>query len=288
MPEWPKFWWESITGPKNLTLSVSNSLHNYKNVCLVVPDDLPWRAEMRNAIAYNLTRYAEMNDFVTVLIDADEEGDSIKDIGRFLLEQYADPRVATGYRGRGSIQQYIADNHVLDNRILWIKGMDLEWSKKWLTFCQEFPVTDYHSGRFVLELHQLVHSVELKNVSVINYADTINSYDLTLFNSIFLSQEEHGYSSLWQQYASILCANLCVTDAEVSMEIMTSTDFLEREPKDALREIARASRYSRRGNEDPNHILNIIRKGRDEEFNTRSRLLIWYIEKVLVCIFISA
>lgn len=52
MPEWSEFWWTSITGPRNLCDAVSRALHNKSSVCLVVPDDLPWRDEMRASIAH--------------------------------------------------------------------------------------------------------------------------------------------------------------------------------------------------------------------------------------------
>ena len=50
MPEWSEFWWTAITGPRNLCDAVSRALHNKSSVCLLVPDDLPWRDEMRACI----------------------------------------------------------------------------------------------------------------------------------------------------------------------------------------------------------------------------------------------
>ena len=255
MPEWSEFWWTSITGPRNLCDAVSRALHNKSSVCLVVPDDLPWRDEMRASIETGMHQMPDMESFYV-----EDECPDIADIGRYLMERYALPEIAAGYRGREKLQKYILDKQVLDNRVLWIKGMNASQEKRWLQFCRDYvPVKD-SDGRFVLEARWTDKENERRNLAVIRYGDTIKRYDLTLFNSIYLNREKGTYSAIWQQYAAVMCALLCNTDAETSQAFMDTCDFTAEEPIIGMRKIAADGAYLRRAESSSLHILSLVRK----------------------------
>ena len=238
MPEWSEFWWTSITGPRNLCDAVSRALHNKSSVCLVVPDDLPWRDEMRASIETGMRQMPNMESFYVEFIDVEDECPDIADIGRYLMERYALPEIAAGYRGREKLQKYILDKQVLDNRVLWIKGMNASQEKRWLQFCRDYvPVKD-SDGRFLLEARWTDKENERRNLAVIRYGDTIKRYDLTLFNSIYLNREKGTYSAIWQQYAAVMCALLCNTDAETSQAFMDTCDFTAEEPIIGMRSLS--------------------------------------------------
>lgn len=260
MPEWSEFWWTSITGPRNLCDAVSRALHNKSSVCLVVPDDLPWRDEMRASIETGMHQMPDMESFYVEFIDVEDECPDIADVGRYLMERYALPEIAAGYRGREKLQKYILDKQVLDNRVLWIKGMNASQEKRWLQFCRDYvPVKD-SDGRFVLEARWTDKESERRNLAVIRYGDTIKRYDLTLFNSIYLNREKGAYSAIWQQYAAVMCALLCNTDAETSQAFMETCDFTAEEPIIGMRKIAADGAYLRRGESNDQHILSLVRK----------------------------
>lgn len=260
MPEWSEFWWTSITGPRNLCDAVSRALHNKSSVCLVVPDDLPWRDEMRASIETGMHQMPDMESFYVEFIDVEDECSDIADIGRYLMERYALPEIAAGYRGREKLQKYILDKQVLDNRVLWIKGMNASQEKRWLQFCRDYvPVKD-SDGRFVLEARWTDKENEHRNLAVIRYGDTIKRYDLTLFNSIYLNREKGTYSAIWQQYAAVMCALLCNTDAETSQAFMDTCDFTAEEPIIGMRKIAADGAYLRRAESSNLHILSLVRK----------------------------
>ena len=260
MPEWSEFWWTSITGPRNLCDAVSRALHNKSSVCLVVPDDLPWRDEMRASIETGMHQMPDMESFYVEFIDVEDECSDIADIGRYLMERYALPEIAAGYRGREKLQKYILDKQVLDNRVLWIKGMNASQEKRWLQFCRDYvPVKD-SDGRFVLEARWTDKENERRNLAVIRYGDTIKRYDLTLFNSIYLNREKGTYSAIWQQYAAVMCALLCNTDAETSQAFMDTCDFTAEEPIIGMRKIAADGAYLRRAESSNLHILSLVRK----------------------------
>lgn len=259
MPEWSEFWWTSITGPRNLCDAVSRALHNKNSVCLVVPDDLPWRDEMRASIETGMHQMPDMEFFYVEFIDVEDECPDITDVGRFLMERYALPEIAAGYRGREKLQKYILDKQVLDNRVLWIKGMNAVQEKRWLQFCRDYVPVKESDGRFVLEARWTDKESERRNLAVIRYGDTIKRYDLTLFNSIYLNREK-AYSVIWQQYAAVMCALLCSTDAETSQAFMETCDFTADEPIIGMRKIAVDGAYLRRGESNDQHILSLVRK----------------------------
>ena len=260
MPEWSEFWWTSITGPRNLCDAVSRALHNKSSVCLVVPDDLPWRDEMRASIETGMHQMPDMESFYVEFIDVEDECPDIADIGRYLMEKYALPEIAAGYRGREKLQKYILDKHVLDNRVLWIKGMNAAQEKRWLQFCRDYVPAKDSDGRFVLEARWTDRESERRNLAVIRYGDTIKRYDLTLFNSIYLNREKGTYSAIWQQYAAVMCALLCATDAETSQAFMETCDFSTEEPIIGMQKIAEDIAYLRRGESNDQHILSLIRR----------------------------
>ena len=271
MSEWADFWWESITGSRNLTMKVARTLQAKGIVCLAVPDDLPWRNEMRGCIENEMHQLPEMEDYYVDLIDVEDECADIDDIGRYLLERYATPSIAAGFRRRETIQKYLRDNHVLDNRILWVKGMGLDQETKWVQFCRDYIPGRAPEGRFVLEVRWLRGELERKNFAVIRFESMVNHHDLSLFNSIFVDRECSRYSPIWQQYIAVLCAQLCNTDAETSYALMMACDFMMQEPIEGIRKVADDGAYRRRGESNNQHILNALRS----EDLDRINILIW-------------
>ncbi len=261
MSEWAKYWWSSVTGPHNFCDEVAQALRGRSNVCLFVPDDLPWRSDMRGGIESSLRRWPEMEDFFFEVIDVADECADADDVGRYLLRRYAPLAVATGFRGRGKIQQYILNNHVLEKRILWIKGMNAQQEGKWLQFCRDYVPENEADGRIVIEMHFAQRENPRRNLAVISYRNRIGSYDLTLFDSIYLSMERRDYAPLWQQYAAVAAAQLCHTDAEIAQALMDRCDFAREEPITALRDIAADAMYLRRGRGNEAHILSLVRNG---------------------------
>lgn len=259
MPEWSEFWWTSITGPRNLCDAVARALHEKCSVCLIVPDDLPWRDEMRACIETGMHQLPDMESFYVEFIDVEDQCPDITDVGRYLLERYASPAIAAGYRGRERMQKYMLTKRVLDNRVLWVKGMNHEQEKKWLQFCKDYIPGNGPDGRFVVEARWTDKEHECRNPAVIRYSDMINRYDLTLFNSIYLNRERRTYSPIWQQYAAVVCSLLCNTDAETSQALMEKCDFVTDDPITGMRIVAIDDIYQRRGEGNETHILSLVR-----------------------------
>jgi hypothetical protein len=85
----------------------------------------------------------DLQFLIPITIDAsDEDIDFSVSPGNFLLDKEATYAIANRYRGNSSteIVKYLMDNGVLDNKLIWLKGLASKHVKRWFDFIQpEFP-----------------------------------------------------------------------------------------------------------------------------------------------------
>lgn len=266
-----EFWWENITGPRNIVTKVISALDNKQMVLLKVPSDLPWRHTMRGVVESNFRDRVMSGELLIDIVDAVDELEMKKDLGYYLLDKYAiDENVREGFRdvGKNTIQKYLIRNKVLRNRIIWIKGLSGEDAIRWIEFCKAYHIDSLEDGAFVLEIHgDLI--VENEELATVDYSDSVTYFDVQLFNT-YLVDEERAYSDKWKQYISTMAAILCETDAEVAEELIQIGDFKTMEPIMILNNVAELDMFERRGaDESSSHILALARRGKTEEINKR-------------------
>jgi len=117
-----KLWWDSVTGPMNLINAIVSNLRNKRTVLLRVPEDLPWRKQMRSSAEFVLRE--NESDLLLTYIDCRDDCPDVKDIPNYLIRRFAQSEIRDGYRSSSglTIQQFIKNNGVLKNQVLWIKG----------------------------------------------------------------------------------------------------------------------------------------------------------------------
>lgn len=271
---WEEFWWNNITGAHVVVSKVADALLENKMVLLKVPSDLPWRYSMRSSIH---TAFQERTDARNVVIEAIDMADDNPDElepGRFLLQKYASSAVSRGYREKSkvSIQDYIAQKEVIKNRILWIKGLDETIADKWIKFCNGFTPKTASEGLFVLEIHGNINPPDNQFIEYIDFSDCVSNYDVQLFNSFVLDEDEElAYGSdIWKKYISTTVAMVCDVDAEVSELLLREVDFRKESAIDGIARISKMDEYSRRGSDaDSNHVLWLYRNNKTAELNHR-------------------
>ncbi len=267
-----EFWWDNITGPRRFVSRVLSVLNQNKVPLLEVPSDLPWRHTMRGEIEARFRDSVVSSQIVIDPIDAkDDIGD--EDPGPFVLNRYAafDEEIRDGFRGgkNNSIQQYIKKNNVIKNRIVWIKGLSSNSAKKWIEFCENYPIESIVEGYFVLEIQGKVNRTEMSNIQIIPYDEYVSQHDVQLFNHLYLD-DKYDYSEGWKMYISALAAQLCDTDAEISKNLIDLEKFDQISPEVLIEEIASNEEYNRRGaDDDSGHILSIVRKKNIKEIQNR-------------------
>ena len=269
--EWQDFWWNNITGPHKAVTGVAEALLSNSTVILEVPADLPWRRPMRSAIEEQIRNMSGSGNTIITQIDVADECTPDVDPGRYLLKRFATSDVFRSYREKSgiSIQNFMIRNNVLRDSIIWIKGVDKGQVAKWVKFCQGYKGTTVEDGLFVLEVHEQLTGTEARNLQTVVFDDCVREYDLQLFNS-FVLDEENTYNDRWKKYISTVAACLCRTDAEVSELYLRLTDFRTEDPLAGVERVAELPEFDRRGEDEKStHVLTLWRKGNKSELTRR-------------------
>ncbi|MDR0581322.1 MAG: hypothetical protein LBG04_04415 [Holosporaceae bacterium] len=272
-PESARLWWRSITGPVNLVAHTVHALRTRNTVLLRVPEDVPWRKEMRMATEA-LLRDAEENLLISY-IDCQDECPEVSNIGDFLLGKFAisDPNVRNGYRqaSKQSIGQYILEKEVLKNRVLWIKGINEDRLSAWVSFCNNYKTESINQGLFVLECYSGDFNNSLSaHLTQIKYDDFVSNYDSLLFDNLLLANTDH--SLIWKKYIAAVAFSLCGADVEVSEYFIYNIDFSTVEPVTALLEISEQEKFANRKameHLNPDHPFSLIRTKQHEELTKK-------------------
>ncbi len=265
-----EFWWTGVAGPHEVVHRVAMTLLENKTCILHVPSDMPWPQKMRSCIQAEYTERTDEYSIIKMIDLQDEDAVDIP-VGKFVLNKLAPPNISAGYREKSkvSIQKYISSSGILKNEILWVKGISQSETGKWISFCKGFTPNNKSGGLFVLEINHNIRNTDSKRFVYVNYDDYVSSYDLQLFNS-FLLDDENVYSDAWKKYISALASSLCDVDAEVSDVFLHNTDFRSESPLLAIQRIAESEDFMQRGAEDTsNHILWYCRSGQTDEINHR-------------------
>ena len=269
---WPEFWWKHITGPSMVVKDVVQNLINNTMVALKVPEDLPWRHYMRGVVEERFKRQTGLNQVLIEPIDAIDDCPMGVAPGRFLIERFANKEeVRHGYRDNSnkSVQEYIIENEILKNRIVWVKGLAKRQALEWQAFCKEFDTKAVESGLIVLEIQGNVTTVESIRLKVVDFAKSVSRDDVRLFNSFFLD-ESKGLSSEWRNYIATVSALLCDKDAEVSMYLLDNTDFANESPIEGIGRLCEDSVFTRRGEDiHSGHVLSYYRTNNLDILNKR-------------------
>lgn len=266
-----KLWWDEITGPSTLTRRIASELQNARSILLCVPEDLPWRKQMRSSVESCLRENSP--NLLIDYLDCKTDGIDSQAIFAYILDKYAMPDVKNGYRTSSGItlQQYIIEKQVLQNRILWIKGADCHQVAHWLDFCKKYRAKDSHSGLFVIESYsKRLHGSLPSCICQLSYEESVSYYDALLFNNLLVSS--YSTSLQWMQYKATVSSLLCRCDVELSTALIRETDFTRQSPIDVLEELSGTPYYKIRATAeglDADHPFFLIRSGLCDELKKR-------------------
>ena len=268
--DWSEFWWKNVTGAQMVVSQVVDALFNNATVVIDVPADLPWRQQMRSVIEDGF-RQVDSKEVLIEIVDAVDDCFE-KDPGLFLLQEFGqNQEIRGGYRERSrkTIQEYLKENYVLKNRVVWVKGLSGRQAVKWLDFCKNYCHESTEYGLFVLEVHGGVPRLDSKQLQYTCFSDCVSSYDVQLFGSHIVNNGVN-LNSKWKKYISSVAASLCDTDAEVAASFLEEIDVKNDRPLDVIAKIANDEEYRARGADaDSKHIFAYQRKGDTEELEAR-------------------
>lgn len=98
--------------------------------------------------------------------------------GEYILRVFA-KKNQMGYRqgSSQSIQSYIINKGILNNRIIWVKGLTGKSIMLWKNFCEGFDSSSLETGLFVVEINDSIKCAESDHISVINHNSFVTPYD---------------------------------------------------------------------------------------------------------------
>ena len=269
---WSNFWWKNITGANYIVKEVVETLIANKAAILNVPYDLPWRHDMRAEVENTYKPNAESSYVIIDQIDDSDDRSEEVSVGTFLLRRNGQKReIINGYRDRAgkSIQEYLIENGVLKDRIIWVKGLTSERAKEWISFVEQYRSKAAKDGLFVLEVPGDIKNTSYDNIHVIKYSDYVTDYDVQLLNSFILSERD-DLSEEWKQYISNVAAKLCGTDAEVSEWLINNTNLKKMNPIAAIGRMSVQPDFDMRGKADNSeHVLALHRADNTKELERR-------------------
>lgn len=269
--DWSEFWWNNITGAHLFISKIVEALTENNTVIIDIPVDLPWRHQMRSSAEDEFRKLSGISDTIIEVIDATDDVPNNVAPGSFLLDHFApNKEVRNGYRERSkrSIQEYILENTVLKNRIIWVKGMLNSQVADWLSFCRNYNSENEENGLFVLEIQGGIHKHE-SNMHSIRLLDYISNYDVQLFSS-FIVEDKSSLSNAWKRYLSTAAAIICDIDAEIASQLLEIIKPKKQSPLDIIAEIALWDEYSIRGKDDKSsHIFMHCRNSNNKELEHR-------------------
>ncbi len=271
-----KMWWEEITGPQSLVRTLADQIQAAKSVLLFVPDDLPWRQQMRLSVERVLR--STDTELLIWCIDCQTDcqqfllPDGGIDVSGFLLHERADSDVRNGYRKSSgiSVQQYMISNHVLKDRVVWVKGLDARQTKSWINFCRGYCAATQYEGVFVIESYEDLRGPVPANMVKIDYLDYVSRYDALLFNNMIAAGVKA--KEVWKSYLASLATMICNLDVELADSFLGSYDYAVSDIIETVTEIAESDRFCRRFHAphlDPAHPFSLIRSGRQPEIDKR-------------------
>ncbi|GHT00737.1 hypothetical protein AGMMS50276_27300 [Synergistales bacterium] len=228
-------WWNIITGPSRLVKAIVSDLTEGRSVLFGGSGACPWKEKMRRCVELALSE--KMFELIVDFIDCAQEDDPNLSVGRYLLTRLrrTDSRVAYGYRGDDEgIIQYLRDNGILKNRVLWLKRVENEEQlRRWLVFCLQYETNrDPSDGLIVIEtfLKQLTAGSLPEHVAFHNYNIMVTPHDTLSFCSLLSARS--NISGLWKQYIATLAATLFYGNIEQGALFIKNTDFRVQDPAD--------------------------------------------------------
>lgn len=272
---WGHTWWSGITGPRAFVEHIAQVLEGGRSAVLVLPETCPWRGEMRSFSAETVAgRYGlERLSVDPVMLEPTAPDAPAQAPFQFLLERYALRDVALRYRESMDPQEFLVEQGVLKNRIVWLEGAGEKDACSWVAFLGTWRARSQTDGLFVCEVPASaagsLASVVRDNVELIDYDEFVSDYSVSLFNGMLVDERvARGTTNLEQRYLEALLTSLCGRDVEVSEALADDLGALRDDPIAATMDTARFFEPER-GADEKDHVLTLVRSDEREALERR-------------------
>ena len=151
---------------------------------------------------------------------------------------------------------------LFEKRALWIKGLHTNEARKaFYDLCSRFQKKKVH----IFFEDSLDTGRGRTPQNTVDYSHYVTHFDVQLLCMTATNDDDRGvYRGLslpWRQYIAVLSANLCGTDAELAVSLLTEHNLRDEEPLLALQSLADGEQFNVRGRSG--HILYALRENAD-------------------------
>jgi hypothetical protein len=271
-PSLALFWWDSVTGPVRLVNEVADRLSMPSNVVLALPDDVPWRRNMRDAIIEALKARPGVQDLTVTDLDGTgvtSPPDSLREL--------ALTHIRDGYMSWAcDATDYLRDNGILSNRLVWVRNVSRENMSIWEDFCRRWVPSKPSQGLILIEADEDYQG----RIPTVRYSSFVSENSVRTLCSTLLEEESHvSLTEERRRYSSVLIARLSLGDAEFAEAFADVYRPLSDDPIDAMKKLAIDGDYSDRRSLSDCYPLSLIRRREYDILQTR----LW--ESQVECIF---
>lgn len=237
-----QFWWDSITGPRDVVRETICNLAKLGACILVLPPSVPWPNGLHEAIAKGVREDYVLRDLALQEVSGEAVIPSPKEV----IIDYSRDRRDRGYRkGYVEVSDFVCKRNLLARRLIWIRASVGDSIAEWIEFCQSWSTYEQTAGAVLLELHG-DPSKSFHSNCLVSYSDmVIDSSIRVLCNELVCSKKHRLLAKSRKVYAASMLTYLCAGDAEVADYMANHMDFIHSDPITAYRA---ASESLNRGN----------------------------------------
>lgn len=225
------FWWGSVTGPARLVNEVADMLCRPSNVMLALPANVPWKRNMRDAMIESFKSRPGVQDLTVT----DFDGSGVTSPPDALRE-LALAHLRDGYMSWAcDATDYLRDNGILSNRLVWVRNVAREDMAVWEDFCERWSPSKPSQGLLLIETSEDYRG----GMPTVEYGLFVTENSVrTLCAALF---EDDAFRSLTEdrrRYSTVLVSKLSMGDAEFAERFVSSYRPLSDDPLEALDRMA--------------------------------------------------
>jgi hypothetical protein len=222
-------WWNTITGPSRFAKALAQSILNGTSIVISEFSDLPLSDHLFGVTEHLVVETDPSLRFYRNNCADDELALSAP--AEYLLNCFAPQDVADGYSSSSGMskQEYLINNAVLENRVIWLSGLSEEAVFAWKNFCKGFRLKN-HSGAIVVESTGDIDSSS--TFKTIHYRDYVTEYDALVFADIIASNLD--CSKEWKGYIAHLAIHLLGMRIEHYEDFILNSGIMNAEPETLL------------------------------------------------------
>ena len=166
-------WWWALPDPAKFETQFCEAVVEGRHILLDDAKNILWPEVFRERCKRKLNQLWENFDASEISVTVSP--------GAALLEKYAlDKATQNGYReiSGKSIEEYLIENNVLRNRIIWVNNIPAAQIDQWVECVKRCSPQNTQGGALVIECpKKLAVKSKMKNCVILNYADMIQDYD---------------------------------------------------------------------------------------------------------------